>query len=72
MHLLTWDDMLEAQHVLVHIRLCLDSVLCVLWRLRVLHVHYCQIPLILDGAIVETFDSTLKRFASFLNPRLTL
>ena len=35
-------------------------------------VHHSKISLIVNGAIVETLDSTLEGLASFLNSRLAI
>jgi len=47
-------------------------MLRVFGRLRVVEVYHSEISLVVNGAIVETFDSTLEGLASLLNPRLAI
>lgn len=59
--------MLKAEHILVHVRLR-DHVGEILWGLGMVRVHDGQIPHLFIWTTLKTFDSTLKRLASFLYP----
>lgn len=60
-----WHNMLEAQHILIHVRLS-HHIREILRRFRMISVYDSQIAHIFIGTTFKAFDSTLEGLASLL------